>query len=155
MAFGKTGFMALTCAVKGANPQDGNYIAYVKDKSKDKKNKLHLINVNAESCKPKPKNCHCKTMLGSLLNKFLDVDEIEGYFMANPFMKGCRCYLGTAARAGFKFVQFHSEHKECNEKLEFSPKNYTKLCNDFERLAKKCGEDSDTDDYGNGVITKL
>ena len=150
MPFGKTGFSAVTCAKNGMNPEDGNYIAY----ATKKKNRLYLMNVNAEYCNPKPKTCHCKTMLHSLLSKYPEVDEIEGYFMAKPFMKGCSCYLGSAARKGFQFVQFESDIKECNEKRQFSVKNYTELCTHYHKIAKKCGEDLDTNDYGNGVLTK-
>ena len=86
-------------------------------------------------------------MLGSLLASIPKLDTIEGYFMANSFLKGCRYYLHSAVKAYFKFVQFESTDKECSAKNEISKDNYKSVC---EKYAKKSGNDK----VGNGIIFK-
>lgn len=49
---------------------------------------------------------------------------------ANTWMFGCRCYLGEAARAGFKFI----EDCETEKRLEFTTNNYGKICEDLKKL---------------------
>ena len=140
---------AFTCAEKGKHHFEGNFIGYRHD---EKKKKLVLINVNAEYCNPKPKLCHCGTMLDNLLASFPKLETIDGYFMADPFIKGCRCYLHSAVKANFKFVQFGTKmvpigtDEECIAKNEISKDNYIRIC---ENYAKKC-----KDVVGNGIISK-
>ena len=99
-----------------------------------------------EYCKPKPEACHCKTMLDKLLALNPNIDRIEGRFLPDHFMKGCRCYLGSAARAGFKFVELGGMKEQCQGKIEFDEYNYVETCEEYEK--KKCqGE--------NGKITKI
>ena len=140
-----------------SDPQEGNYIAhYLKDDS----HTIYLEDVYAEYCKPKPEECHCKTMLRNVLERFHDVDKIEGIFMASPFTAGCRCYLGAASRRGFRFVQFYSDRKGCNEKKEISPDKeadtyYGHVCESYKKQKKKCAEDLHKNIYGKGALTKL
>ena len=65
-----------------------------------------------------------------LLKENPQVDRIEGHFASEPFMAGCKCYLGTAADAGFKVVE---RRKMINGKFKFNKKNYAKVCKDFEK----------------------
>ena len=132
--------------------EEGNNIQYFIN---NKGTKLSIEMVDAEYCNPKPKECGCSTMLKSLLDKTPNVQHIEGYFVAKPFIKVCRCYLGAAARKGFDTVEFTSESSkdECNAKLEFNnkepiegnDKHYANFCKNYENL--KCGR-------AHGIITK-
>jgi len=122
---------ALTCALEGFN--NGNHILYevTKDGNHDV---LTLWNVIGDRCEPKPEKCHCKTMLQKVLESNPQVDRIDGYMKADPFIAGCRCYLGVAARAGFKFVE------DCDPKskgrIEFTIDEYGKTCEAMQKF--KC-----------------
>lgn len=87
---------------------------------------LHLDGVLGKYCKPKPEACHCKTMLDKLLRLNPKIDRIEGQFLADHFMKGCRCYLGSAARAEFKYVELGGFKKLCQGKIDFDEHDYEK-----------------------------
>ena len=70
-------------------------------------------------------------------------------------MKGCRCYLGAAARANFKFVELSNTIEKCYGTKEITkeegPNNYVKVCEYYKK--NKCYKDED----GNpamGDITK-
>ena len=152
-----------TCAIRKADDpcweNDGNYIrAMLMDDDKT----LKLLNIYAEYCNPKPPACHCNTMLSSLLSSLLpehpNVDKIVGYFAANPFIKGCKCYLGSAAKSDFKFLQMMKVRpgapEECSRKISFDETNYGKVCEDLQKEAKKCWKDEDGG-YGDGAITKV
>ena len=119
---------ALTCALEGYN--NGNHILY--DVTKDRNHHvLKLWNVIGDRCEPKPEKCHCKTMLQKVLELNPQVDRIDGYMKADPFIAGCKCYLGVAARAGFRFVE------DCDPKsegrIEFTPDDYGKICEDLQK----------------------
>ena len=120
---------ALSCAPKGKKFNEGNYILYTVGKDKTH-SFLTLTNVDTEICIPKPKQCHCNTMLDKVLKKVLEqfpgVNRIDGYFSASHFMKGCRCYLGAAARAGFKFIE--SSRGEFSGRIEFTKNDYVIVC---------------------------
>ena len=138
-------YSILTCAEDGKDFCEGNFIVYSLSSNRVT---FDLRDVNAEYCKPKPKACHCKTMLKNLLDRYPELNKIDGYFTADPFIKGCRCYLGTAARANFKFVQMQSKIEECNEKTEFNDETYGKICDNYKK--KNCmGKGGST-----GSITK-
>ena len=70
-------------------------------------------------------------MLDKVLKLNPEVDRIDGHFIANPFMAGCRCYLRAAAKVGFKYVQ-----TRLGCEAEFTSENYVDVCNDL--LKKKC-----------------
>ena len=123
-------YSILSCAKDGKDPCYGNFIDYSLSSNEAT---LDLRMVNAEYCRPKPAECHCKTMLKTLLDRYLDLNQIEGTFTAVHFMKGCRCYLGTAARANFKFVQMNTKIEGCNEKTEFNDKTYVEICDNFKK----------------------
>ena len=145
-------FMALTCSENKQRPCKGNFIAYGLQNGDSH---LYIKNVNAEYCKPKPEACHCNRMLDNILAKYSELDEIEGFFMANPFMAGCKCYLGAAARAGFKYVQFESTKKKCNKKNKINIKNYGKVCKKYNKMSKKCAYSLKDNLYGKGFVTKF
>ena len=141
---------SLACVPKGASEhwtdfdQTGNYVQYyVKDKI------LELEMVRTDYCQPKPGECNCKALLSRVLQANKGVNEIKGTFMARPWVFGCNCYLGTAARAGFKHVKLDSNKKICQDKREFNEKNYGKICALYGK--QKC-EDSKTPPRGK--ITK-
>ena len=95
----------------------GNYVIYEVN-NKGNQNVLELKSINAEKCKPKLKLCHCKTMLEKLLKRYDNVDQVNGYFMGDSFIKACKCFLGSAARFGFRFVEFSAAG--CSGKTKFA-----------------------------------
>ena len=121
----------------------GNFIQFTTVQT-DRWNTMDVMMVQAESCKPKPEQCRCKSLLESLLVLEPTVNRITGYLLATPFIKGCRCYLGAAARKGFKFVKLHSDLEECTGVKKLSVGNYASMCKTFKK--KKC--------EGRGEITK-
>ena len=74
-------------------------------------------------------------MLQKVLELNPQVDRIDGYMKADPFIAGCKCYLGVAARAGFRFVE------DCDPKsegrIEFTKNDYGKICEDLENCKRK------------------
>ena len=131
---------ALSCALQPLFPngmpgywKQGNYIVYDIN-TPGGMLRLDLQEVAANCCEPKPEQCHCNTMLRRVLQENLNIDRIDGYFVANPFMAGCRCYLGVAADFEFKWVD------DCDDvdskRMEFTRTNYVQVC---EKLKKqKC-----------------
>ena len=119
----------------------GNFISY-----KITGNDMSLDNVCMTNCgESRPKQCHCNAILDKLLARFTNIKEISGLFVARNVIEGCRCYLGAAARANFKFVRIDEEGflKRCEEKKEISanklsPNYYVKVC---ETLLKQGCED--------------
>ena len=98
---------------------------------------LELKSINAEKCKPKPKGCHCKAMLDKLLQRYNKVNLINGYFMGDSFIKACKCFLGSAARFGFRFVEFSAAG--CSGKTKFADvdhDDHDSICEAVEK--KKC-----------------
>ena len=119
----------MTCALEGYI--NGNHILY--DITKDKNHHvLTLWNVVGDRCKPKPEKCHCKTLLQELLELNPNVNRIDGYMKANPWLFGCRCYLGEAARAGFKFIEDCDDASK--ERLEFTTDNYRQICEELQKI---------------------
>ena len=119
----------MACVPKGTSEdwkdfdQTGNYIQYfLQDQT------LELEMVWTEYCNPKPENCNCKELLSRVLQANKSAKKVIGTFMATPWKFGCNCYLGTAARAGFKHVELYSEKKICQGKREFNEKTYGKVC---------------------------
>ena len=139
----------LTCAKDKKTSREGNHIRY-SIKKEGNINVFHLKNVVGEYCIPKPDACHCKTMLDKLLKEYSNIDRIDGAFVAQPFIKGCRCYLGSAARAGFKFVEFIefiNIKKVSHGKIEFGEHNYKSICEEYEKKKSMA--------MGKGKITKV
>ena len=62
---------------------------------------------------------------------------LNGYFNANPFMKGCGCYLGQAAIAGFSLVG--DDDIESTERIEFTKENYVQVCKKLQKSNLKEG----------------
>ena len=110
-----------------ADLYNGNHIRYTKG-TDETHNFIRIDNVDGESCEPKPEKCHCKTMLEKLLKENPQVNRLDGHFASEPFMAGCKCYLGTAADAGFKVVA----HRKIKGKFTFDKKNYDRVCQYFE-----------------------
>ena len=105
----------------------GNFIEFLKFKE-DNREIINLIKVEATYCKPKPPDCHCKTLLESLLRLIPEVNKISLMFAASPFKAGCQCYLGAAARRGFDNVQFGS-----SKTMELlTTTNYANSCKKYE-----------------------
>ena len=122
--------------------EKGNYIRYQLP-YENSREILRLDQVNTEYCDPKPANCHCKTLLGSLLRAHLDVKKISFHFAAKPFVAGCKCYLGEAERLGFNNVQvlpptymiFDTRKKlpkACTKERKLTAKNYPSICAIYE-----------------------
>ena len=82
-------------------------------------------------------------MLDKLLKRYADnpdpeknVDRIDGAFIGNSFIQTCRCFLGSAAWFGLKFVEFSAIG--CSGKNEFSRIDYVKICEAMEKKRLEC-----------------
>ena len=75
--------------------------------------------------------------MDSLIDKYPDLDEITGQFVATKEIQGCKCYLGAAARKGFNFFALDSKKDVCKGKRELNPGNYDEICKDL--IENKCG----------------
>jgi len=126
----------------------GNFISY-----EITANSMSLDGVCMTNCgEPRPKQCHCSPILDKVLARHTNVNEITGNFAAANYVGGCRCYLGAAARADFKFVQMDEPGflRRCEERKEISANKlssnyYVKVC---DTLFRQGCEDKD------GRITK-
>ena len=81
-------------------------------------------------------------MLDKVLERNPEVNRIDGYFSASYFMKGCRCYLEAAARAGFKFIE--NSRGAFSGRIEFTKDNYVIVC---DSLIENCFEEGTTRIY--------
>lgn len=118
--------------------QEGNHIGFITFIEDGRWEVMQLEQVNADYCNPTPPNCHCKTLLGSLLQRYPEVNKIKLQFTAEPFLAGCKCYLGAAARFGFDNVQFHTfPNEKCKELKLLTTKNYAIICKEYKK--NKCG----------------
>ena len=125
--------VALTCALKQDFFKQGNFIFY-NIRNDGSHVRLEIEEVAANCCEPKPEQCHCNTLLRRVLQENLNVDRIDGQFAADPYMAGCRCYLGVAADFEFKWIE--ACDKVTPERMEFTTTNYVQVC---EKLKKqKC-----------------
>jgi hypothetical protein len=88
-------------------------------------------------------------LLGSLIDEYPNLDKIHGYFTASNAIGGCKCYLGAAARKGFKYVKLDSNKKGCKGKKVVTSLTYDAICKKFEKNG--CGSDTNPVD---GIITK-
>jgi len=118
------------CPEKGSDKEtSGNYVIAAFDK------KILDINyVEAYKCDPKPDDCNCKSLLTGVVQKFPRASKISLIFTATPAIAGCKCYLGTAARNGFKKVDVEN----CDAIIDFDEKNYSKKCEDLIGRADQC-----------------
>jgi len=130
-----TGASAISCSKDEDDFRKGNYIIY-EVRNEGNQEILELNSINAEICKPKPKKCHCKTMLDKLLNRYKNVDRIDGIFFGNSFIQTCKCFLGSAAYFGFHFIEFSA--RSCTGKNEFSKTNYGSICDTMEMRRLEC-----------------
>ena len=134
-----------SCALEGKDPcKEGNHIKYSVSGPPNRR-RLDIISVWAEYCKPKPEPCRCSKLMDSVLSKYPELQRITGQFDANPFIKGCNCYLGAAARANFRFVKFQSSKEECSRQREFNSNTYRGICEQY--VTMKCTD-------GIGEVTK-
>ena len=117
----------LTCALEDPDWRDGNHIVY--GITKDSHHVLKLYKEISHHCGPKPEKCHCKDMLQKVLELNPQVDRIDSDMKVNPFLAGCRCYLGVAARAGFRFIEDCDLASEGPEgRIKFTTNDYEKIC---------------------------
>ena len=139
-----------TCPPKGADSnakfsrKRGNFIMFTK-KQTIRGNTLRVDFVKTNYCKPQLEQCRCKSLLGSLLALHSTINQITGSFRSLPYMAGCKCYLGAAARQGFKFLKMEDRGEECRGTIENPVDDYAKMCEKFSR--NKC--------YGKIEITKI
>jgi len=127
------------------NVDSGNYVdAAVKNYGSA--NETVVIDfVKADRCRPKPENCNCKSLLERVVSSFPKAATIEiQCFIADPALYGCLCYLGTAARHGFKSVELkkcrdpqHQDNKD--PVVDFNANNYRKKCEEIEK--RECAID--------------
>ena len=125
---------SLTCRRENNPETEGNYIRASITRAGAE---LFLGDVWAEYCKPKLPKCRCKSLLGTILEDYPKLDTIRGYFAAYPKVAGCRCYMGAAARAGFKYVTMKSGRDVCDDKQTVNANSYVELCNYYKK--HKCG----------------
>lgn len=116
---------------------------------------LELDMVYTEFCNPKPKDCGCSTLLSRALDENPSVTTIMGTFAANPWEYGCKCYLGEAARHGFRYVKLEHPKKDiCNDVRSFNDVDYREVCANYGR--QKCDHPvkmGKSMEYPEGIIT--
>ena len=132
------------CPILENTNEMGNWMMY---KIKDAKFVLEAACMT--NCgEPRPKQCHCGSMLDSILARNKHVKEITGRFTAKAenSMAACRCYLGAAARAKFKYVQMdepgsqgHCAKKREINKSKHSINHYVKVCTELIKRGCKNG----------------
>ena len=93
-------------------------------------NTLKVQLVQTTYCRPQLEQCRCKSLLESLLDRETTINKITGDFTAKPYIAGCKCYLGAAARKGFAFLKMENpaSRKECKGKRDFTVDDYEDLC---------------------------
>ena len=88
--------------------------------------------VSTEYCAPKLEQCRCKSLLESLI-ALRSANRIALTFLARPYIAGCKCYLGAAAKKGFKFLRMFGllgseNNRHCVGKRDLTRKNYENVC---------------------------
>ena len=118
-----------TCKRKGQQ-DNGNYII-----AKKMKNRVNIDHVNTKYCQPKSQynGCSCSKLLdGLLLNEeFHEVSLIHLLLSTSKedYIAACKCYLGSAARAGFDSVEIkYASPEKCNGKKTISTGSYAAVC---------------------------
>ena len=103
------------CSKRFRDTKKGNYVHY-----RVKGTTVNIFKVRGDYCDPKLIDCTCKSLfkraLDQALHKTPAINRIRLVLAANPWEYGCRCYMGVAARAGFKYVKLLSNRRKCNEK---------------------------------------
>ena len=94
--------------------------------------------------------CNCNGLFSYVMDENRDVAEIIGRFMSGAGGRyesfACECFLGAAAKHGFRYVKLKSYKPECNDQRQFNEKDYLTVCAKYKKQACK-------DDNG-GTITK-
>lgn len=133
-----------TCTRKEGEPKgewenEGNYIRFDFIPG-ERTPTLQLNMVYTRYCTPALDKCRCKSLLESLLDKRPEINRIIGKFLAKPAIAGCKCYLGAAARKGFKYLKMYGkgENKRCQGKRRVTVKHYDKICNKI--VLNKCSD---------------
>ena len=116
-------------------PNPGNYIRF---NLQNDDTYLGLDCVETTYCQPTTEACSCKALLGGLLSNFpgLEISGIFLDFQARPYIKGCKCYLGAATRAGFTSLNILRETPECPEETKINASNYIEECQSLEKKKK-------------------
>merc|ERR1719419_118638 len=118
----------------------GNYVRASVKNPKSRKAKLNINVVKTDKCIRNSTECSCKSLLDRVISSFRSVAKIELQFSANPKEAGCRCYLGNAARYGFKSVEL----KKCPKKdrvIKFDENNFVAQSKII--VARDCAYNSD------------
>ena len=118
------------CPPKNDPKVQGNFIMFeiIQD---GRLNTLLKVKLVATSyCRPQLEQCRCNSLLQSLLTLETSVNKITGSFVAQPYIAGCECYLGAAARQGFRFLKMKdaANRKECKETREFTLGDFPEMC---------------------------
>ena len=136
---------ALMCMREGTCAKAGNYVAYRVHKNF---RMLFLDLVYTNYCQrpkvPFARNrfaCSCTELLTMVLNAYPEVNQVEGYFVAKPWEAGCKCYLNSAARAGYRYVDLRSPNPDCKGPKAFNVENYSEICLWYRD--NKCVENND------------
>jgi len=124
------------------NWNTGNYVeaAVMNSTTKDS---LTIQVVMANTCirNSSESECSCKSLLDRVIRSFRTTAKtiLIQDFIAEPAMAGCRCYLGTAAKYGYRSVDI--KYCATDPIYKFDQKNYVDKC---EAIVKRsCAEDSD------------
>ena len=132
----------LSCASVASDDKfDGNHVVF----SYTGPNILELSELDDKYCEPEVPECRCNELLDKLLQLEKNVIQIDTMMNVQSFSKGCLCYLGASARAGFKFVQmtqYVNPKPECIDKKPIRKGNpfqplYISVCDAYE--TNKCG----------------
>ena len=125
--------------LEGKDERKGNFVEY--DGINDV---LHIIRVIDDYCKPEQESCKCNTLLDRMftLVPVRAINRIDTRIDTMSLMDGCMCYLGAAARVGFRFVKMAGMHEkpECTDikeiTTEFLPRFH--LCQSY--VDNECGK---------------
>ena len=146
---------ALMCMREGTCAKAGNYVAYRVNKN-FRMIFLDLVSTNYCQRPTAPQNrfaCSCTALLTMVLNAYPEVNQVEGIFVAKPWEAGCKCYLNSAARAGYRYVDLRSPNPDCKGPRPLTVDNYSELCLWYRD--NKCVDNNDPRKYPvKGFITK-
>ena len=134
---------ALMCMREGTCSKAGNYVAYRAHKNL-RMIKLDLVSTNYCQRPKVSQNrfaCSCTELLTMVLNAYPEVNQVEGIFVAKPWEAGCKCYLNSAARAGYRYVDLQSPNPDCKGPKPLTVENYSELCLWYRD--NKCVENND------------
>ena len=101
----------------------------------ERKDRLNIEHFDTKYCQSKSAHgeCSCSRLFDGLLQNEQFQDIAHLHLLMSPkkredYMAACRCYLGAAARAGFRSLKITYATERCNGEKTLSRGAYTNLC---------------------------